>query len=284
METYTLNNGIDIPCMGLGTFRIKPDACENAVRCALEKGYRLIDTANIYFNEKAVGRGIAASGVPRGEIFLTSKIWPADFSYQRAKRAIDATLRRLGVDYVDLLLLHQPYGDIDGAWQAMEEAKKEGKIRSAGVSNFTQEALSALLERHEEKPVINQVECHPFYQRKALRAFLKEHDILLQSWYPLGSGDPALFRNETLCSLAQKYGKSTAQIVLRWHVQEGFSVIPGSKNPVHIGENFDVFNFSLTGGEMDAIRALDKDRSAFRAPKFAQRIAFRTRMNFDRQK
>lgn len=284
MDSYTLNDGTVIPCIGLGTFRAEPAVCERAVASALEAGYRVIDTANIYYNEKAVGRGIRSSSVPRGEIFLTSKLWPSDFSPKRARAAIDKTLSRLGTDYVDLLLLHRPYGDVDGAWEAIGEAIGAGKVRCAGVSNFTEKHLKKLLSRHGRKPAVDQIECHPYFQRRELRAFLKENDILPKSWFPLGSGSKKLQSEETIVALAKKYGKSPAQIVLRWHVQEGALVIPGSKDPAHIRENLALFDFALTEEEMDAIRALDTNKTAFRSNPLVQRIQCMTRMNFDKQK
>ncbi len=274
MEFRTLNNGTQIPCLGIGTFRISPEDCEKSVPAAIDAGYRLIDTANVYLNEKAVGRGIKSSGVPREELILTTKLWPAEFKYEKAKAQIDATLKRLGTDYIDIMLLHQQYGDILGAWKAMEEAAKAGKIKTLGVSNFDEKHLDRLLAACEIKPALMQVECHPYYQQTKLRARLEKEGIVLESWYPLGSGNANLAKEAVVQALADKHGKTAAQIILRWHVQEGFVVIPGSKNPAHIAENADIFDFELSEDDMAVMRSLDKNKRFFKVPKFVQRIMF----------
>ena len=284
MEFRTLNNGTQIPCLGIGTFRIRPEDCEISVSAAIEAGYRLIDTANVYLNEKAVGRGIKKAGVPREELILTTKLWPTEFKYQKAKAQIDATLKRLDTDYVDIMLLHQQYGDVLGAWKALEEGVREGKIKTLGVSNFDEMHLIKLLANCTIKPAIIQVECHPYYQQTAIRELLKKENIVLESWYPLGSGNSGLLGEETVRNLAQKYGKTAVQILLRWHVQEGFVVIPGSKNPLHIKENADIFDFELDEDDMKLMRALDKNKRFFNVPKVLQRIMFHLgKIDFDKQ-
>lgn len=259
-----LNNGMKIPALGIGTYRVKPDDCERTVTAALKAGYRLVDTANVYLNERAVGRALKASGVPRGEVIVTSKLWPTDYKEAKAEKAIDATLARLGIDYIDLLLLHQEYGDGESAWKAMERAVDSGKVRALGVSNFGPPRLTAFLKACRIKPVVNQVECHPYFQETALRTLMDEHGIKLESWFPLGSGNRGLLQEPILAAMAEKYHKSTVQIVIRWHLQEGFIVIPGTKSPDHARENLNVFDFELTDEEMDGIRKLDKNTPFFR--------------------
>lgn len=285
IQTYQLENGIALPKIGLGTFRIKPDDCERTVSSALQSGYRLIDTANVYMNERAVGRGVKASGVPREEILVASKIWCTEYKYKKAVAAIDATLLRLGLDVLDILILHQPFGRVDEAWRAAEEAVKSGKVRLLGVSNFDEDDLEKLLTYCTVKPILDQVECHPYCARRMLAKYLKEHGILLESWYPLGSGSAGLFSEKIVTSLAEKYQRSPAQILLRWHVEEGYLPIPGTKNPLHAAENADIFDFSLTPEELSSLRALDKNERFFKMRKGIQRRAvFFQRMNYDKQK
>ena len=285
IKTYTLNNGKEIPSLGLGTFRVSPDDCEKTVCAALNGGYRLIDTANVYMNERAVGRGIKNSGVSRDEIFLASKIWCTEYKYKKAIAAIDATLSRLGVDHLDLLMLHQPFGRVDEAWRAAEEGVKAGKIGMLGVSNFDEDDLEKLLSYCTVKPVLDQVECHPYCQRRTLNAYLKTHGILLESWYPLGSGNAGLFGEEKIRLLAEKYKKTPAQIILRWHIEEGYLPIPGTKNPAHAAENADIFDFSFTEEELAAVRSLDREERFFKMKKGIQRyMVFFQRMNYEKQK
>lgn len=256
MEYIELNNGVKMPSIGLGTFLLQPKDAEEATYQALMNGYRLIDTANAYLNERAVGRGIKRSGVPREEIFLESKLWPTVYTKETA---IDEMLERLGVDYVDLLLLHQPAGDYIAGYKMMEKAVKEGKVRSIGVSNFEGEPLQKILDICEIKPAVIQVEAHPYYPQTELKKVLNEFNIRIQAWYPLGHGDQSLIQEPVFTELANKYGKTPAQIILRWHVQSGHIVIPGSKNPEHIKDNANIFDFELTSDEMDAINRLDKN-------------------------
>lgn len=255
MQTIELNNGIEMPAEGLGTFLMEPDDAQAAVESALEQGYRHIDTANYYMNEKAVGRGMRASGVAREEIFLSTKLWPTE--YDEADAAIDATLARLNTDYVDILILHQPICDYLAAWKAMERAYHAGKVRSLGLSNFPQEKIQEVIDAAEIKPQLVTVECHPYFQERDLREYLAPYGIVIEAWYPLGHGDKGLQEESVFRELAKKYGKTPAQIILRWHVQMGNSIIPGSINPAHIADNADIFDFELTDEEMGRIAELD---------------------------
>ena len=257
MEYTTLNNGVKMPMAGIGTFLLTPDEAEASVLSALQCGYRLIDTANAYVNEKAVGRAMKRSGVDRKEIFLETKLWPA--FYEQAD-AVDKTLERLGTDYIDLLLIHQPAGNYAAGYQLMEKAYKEGKVRAIGLSNFSTEQIQEILSLCEVKPAVLQTEVHPYSQEKKLKEFLAKEGIVIQAWYPLGHGDKALIQEPLFTQLGQKYGKSNAQIILRWHIQAGDIVIPGSKNPAHIRDNFDLFDFALTEDEMLKIAAMDQQK------------------------
>lgn len=257
MEFITLNNGLKMPMEGLGTFLMSPDEAEAAALSALWGGCRLIDTANAYVNEKAVGRAMKKSGVPREDIFLETKLWP---SFYEQKDAVYKTLARLDTDYIDLLLIHQPAGNYRAGYRLMEQAYKEGKVKAIGLSNFNAEQIQEILSICEIKPSILQTEVHPYSQEKELKAFLKKEGIAIQAWYPLGHGDKALIEEPLFAELGKKYGKSSAQIILRWHIQEGTVVIPGSKNPEHIRDNFDLFDFSLTREEMEQIAAMDQQK------------------------
>lgn len=257
MEFITLNNGLKMPMEGLGTFLMSPDEAEAAALSALRGGCRLIDTANAYVNEKAVGRAMKKSGVPREDIFLETKLWP---SFYEQKDAVYKTLARLDTDYIDLLLIHQPAGNYRAGYRLMEQAYKEGKVKAIGLSNFNAEQIQEILSICEIKPSILQTEVHPYSQEKELKAFLKKEGIAIQAWYPLGHGDKALIEEPLFAELGKKYGKSSAQIILRWHIQEGTVVIPGSKNPEHIRDNFDLFDFSLTREEMEQIAAMDQQK------------------------
>ena len=256
MEYTTLNNGIKMPMAGIGTFLLTPDQAESAVLEALKDGYRLIDTANAYVNEKAVGRAMKKSGLAREDIFLETKIWP---SFYMQEDAVEKTLERLDTDYIDLLLIHQPSGNYVAGYRLMEKAYKEGKVKAIGLSNFTKEQIQEILAICEVKPAVLQTEVHPYFQEQELKEFLAKEDIKIQAWYPLGHGDAALLNDETIVELSKKYQKSTAQIILRWHIQDGNIVIPGSKNPAHIKANFDLFDFALTEDEMKKISGLDKN-------------------------
>lgn len=258
METFTLNDGVVIPSVGFGVFMIPVgNETYNAVRTALSLGYRHIDTAAAYFNEADVGRAIRDSGIPREEIFVTSKLWLQDYGYEPAKKGIETSLKNLGLGYIDLYLIHQPYGDVPGAWKAMEEAKKEGKIRSIGVSNMTLKILNSFVRQFDTMPSVNQVECNPLYQQKEIRKLMAEHDVRLEAWYPLGHGDKALLENPVITALAEKYGKNPGQIILRFENQEGFIVLPKSTHEKRIKGNIDIFDFKLTDEEMKSMEALD---------------------------
>lgn len=258
METFTLNDGVVIPSVGFGVFMIPVgDETYNAVRTALSLGYRHIDTAAAYFNEADVGRAIRDSGIPREEIFVTSKLWLQDYGYEPAKKGIETSLKNLGLGYIDLYLIHQPYGDVPGAWKAMEEAKKEGKIRSIGVSNMTLKILNSFVRQFDTMPSVNQVECNPLYQQKEIRKLMAEHDVRLEAWYPLGHGDKALLENPVITALTEKYGKNPGQIILRFENQEGFIVLPKSTHEKRIKGNIDIFDFKLTDEEMKSMEALD---------------------------
>lgn len=257
MEYVTLNNGIKMPMAGIGTFLLSPDEAEASVLAALKYGYRLIDTANAYMNEKAVGRAMKHSGVAREDIFLETKIWPC---FYEENDAIDKTLERLDTDYIDLLLIHQPAGNYVAGYRQMEKAYKEGKVKAIGLSNFNEDQIKEILDICEVKPQILQTEVHPYSQEKALKAFLDKEGIVIQAWYPLGHGDKTLIEEPLFAEFGTKYGKSSAQIILRWHIQDGNIVIPGSKNPDHIKDNFDIFDFALTDVEMEQIAAMDKQK------------------------
>ena len=271
MEYATLNNGVKMPMAGIGTFLLTPDEAEASVLNALACGYRLIDTANAYVNEKAVGRAMKKSGVSREEIFLETKLWPA---FYEQSDAVEKTLERLDTDYIDLLLIHQPAGNYIAGYKLMEKVYKEVKVKAIGLSNFSQSQIREILDICEVKPVVLQTEVHPYYQEKKLKDYLKKEGIVIQAWYPLGHGDKALLEEPLFQELGKKYGKSSAQIILRWHIQAGNIVIPGSKSPAHIQDNFDLFDFSLTAWEMAQISIMDKNvRYYTSTPELLQRYA-----------
>ena len=255
MQTIKLNNGITCPVIGLGTFMLPPKDAQNSTREALKMGYRLIDTANAYVNERAVGRGIKKSGVARNEVFLSTKLWPSEYENPNA---VDETLERLGVDYVDLLYIHQPAGNWLAGYRQLEKALCDGKARSIGISNFEGKYIQELETKWETAPQFIQVEAHPYFTQKDLRVTLDKYDIRLMSWYPLGHGDKSLIQEPVFAGLGRKYGKTPAQVILRWHVQMGFVVIPGSKNVDHIKDNLNIMDFELTSDEMAEIAKLDK--------------------------
>lgn len=271
MKYAILNNGVKMPMAGIGTFLLSPDEAENSVLAALQDGYRLIDTANAYVNEKAVGRAMKKSGIVREGIFLETKLWP---SFYEQEDAVEKTLERLDTDYIDLLLIHQPAGNYIAGYRLMEKAYKEGKVKAIGLSNFTKEQVQEILDICEVKPSVLQTEVHPYYQENELKEFLDKEDIKIQAWYPLGHGDAALLKEEIFTELGEKYHKSNAQIILRWHIQAGNIVIPGSKNPDHIRDNFDLFDFELTDEEMQKIGSLDKNTRYYTStPELLRRYA-----------
>lgn len=257
MKYAQLNNGVKMPMEGVGTFLMSPDEAEASALSALQSGYRLIDTANAYVNEKAVGRAMKKSGVPREEIFLETKLWP---SFYEQDDAVDKTLQRLNTDYIDLLLIHQPAGNYVAGYRLMEKAYKEGKVRAIGLSNFKKEQIEEILSLCEVKPTILQTELHPYNQEPDLKAFLSKNGMAAQAWYPLGHGDRALRAEPLFAKLGEKYGKTSTQIILRWHIQAGNVVIPGSKNPEHIKSNFDLFDYELTADEMAQIAAMNQNK------------------------
>ena len=255
MEKITLNNGWECPAVGIGTFMLTPADARNSVREALKMGYRLVDTAAAYVNERAVGRGIKESGVRREEVFLSTKLWPSEYENENA---VDETLERLGVDYVDLLYIHQPAGNWLSGYRMLEKAYREGKAKSIGISNFEGKYIEELQMKWEIVPQFIQVEAHPYFTQTELRKTLDKYGIKLMSWYPLGHGDKSLINEPVFAKLGEKYGKSSAQIILRWHTQMGFAVIPGSRNVDHIRDNLNIMDFTLTDNEMDDIAKLDK--------------------------
>lgn len=276
MEYLTLNNGNKMPMAGIGVFLLKPEETELSVLSALADGIRLIDTANGYMNEKAVGRAMKKSGVAREDIFLVTKLWPTVYTDENA---IDETLARLGTDYIDLLFLHQPAGDWRTGYKMMEKAYKEGKVKALGLSNFPIDWLKEIVETAEIKPQMVQVEAHPYYPQTELKKFLAETGMGLMAWYPLGHGDKNLINEPIFTKLAEKYGKSNAQIILRWHVQSGDVIFPGSRNPAHIRDNFNIFDFTLTDEEMAEIAKVDKNVRYYNATiEEAQKYA---KMNMD---
>lgn len=262
MENFQLNNNTTIPAVGFGVFMIPNDGpTYEATLAALKAGYRHIDTAAGYMNESDVGKAIKDSGIDRSEIFVTSKLWLQDYGYENAKKGIDNSLRLLGVDYIDLYLLHQPYDDYLGAWKALEEAVAEGKIKSIGISNITVNLWNKFKDGMHMMPVVNQVEFNPFTQQKELRKVMAENDIRLEAWYPLGHGNKDLLENETILTLAKKYNKNAGQIILRWIYQEGVISLPKSTNPERMKGNIDIFDFVLTAEEMEMMQALDTGKA-----------------------
>lgn len=258
INTVTLNDGVKIPIYGFGTFRIPNDGSTyKAVSEALKLGIRHIDTAAAYFNEEEVGKAVRESGIPRDEIFVTSKLWLQDHGYESAKKGIDISLKKLGLDYVDLYLIHQPYGDVPGAWKAMEEAKRAGKIRSIGVSNMSPKIWNNFVPQFDTKPSVNQVEFNPYFQQKEMRELIKATDTVLESYGPLGHGSSELLHDPVVTEIAQAHGKDNGQIILRFEVQEGVIVFPKSLKPERMKNNMNIFDFSLTDEEMDKMRALD---------------------------
>lgn len=276
METITLNNGIKMPVLGYGVYRVNPEECQRCVADALSLGYRHIDTAQSYVNEAEVGAAIAASGIPREEIFITSKVWIDNYGYEKTRLSVEESLRKLQTSYIDLMLLHQPFGDAYGAWRALEELYQEGKLKAIGISNFYADRLVEFVNFacgdfvnpkgeliHGVLPAVNQVEIHPYHQQNELLGWMEKYGVLPEAWAPLGEGRDGLFEDKTLLEIAAKYGKSLHQVVLRWHVQRGVAVFPMSRNKAHMADNLNIFDFTLTDKDMQAIAALDKGKSAF---------------------
>ena len=259
MENVILNNGVKMPLLGFGTYLLRDGfECEQSVLNALNIGYRLIDTAAVYNNEDSVGKALKKSNVRREEIFVTTKFVPANVGYEKTKHACEASLKKMGLDYIDLFLIHLPQGDVNSSWKAMEELYKEGKVRAIGVSNFNMNQISDLVKQHTVVPAINQVETHPFSQKTEMQNALKSKGIQLESWAPFAQGKNNLFNQELLVTLSSKYNKSVAQVVLRWLIQKEVVVIPKSANRIRINENFNVFDFELSANDLTAIKSLDK--------------------------
>jgi 2,5-diketo-D-gluconate reductase A len=264
MKTVELNNGVEMPVLGFGTYQIDDlDVCEQSVSEALDTGYRLIDTAAAYQNEEAVGRAIENSDVPREDVFVTTKLWIQEDGYDGTKEAFERSLEQLGLDYLDLYLIHQPFGDVHGSWRAMEDLYEEGKVRAIGVSNFHPDRMMDLIVHNDVVPAVNQIETHPFYQRTEDAAFLEEHDIQHESWGPFAEGQNDIFEHDVLTSISDQHGKSAAQVVLRWLIQRDIVAIPKSVHADRIAENFDIFDFELSTEGMDAIAELDEGESQF---------------------
>ncbi len=264
MQTVTLNNGVEMPLLGFGVYQIADAAeCEASVLAAIRAGYRLIDTAAAYGNEEAVGNAIKKSGVPREELFITTKLWVSDASYEDARPAFELSLKKLQLDYLDLYLIHQPFGDVYGAWRAMEELYQEGRVRAIGISNFPPDRVMDFIVHQQVVPAVNQIETHPFHQQVEAQEFLTENKVQIESWGPFAEGKNGMFTNELLVGLGRKYQKSVAQIILRWLTQRGVVVIPKSVSPARIAENFNVFDFELSAEDMAAIATLDTGASVF---------------------
>ena len=263
MEYVTLNNGVKMPQLGYGVYQVTKEECERCVLDALSVGYRSIDTAQSYFNEEEVGRAIEKSGIDRKEIFLTSKVWIEHFGYEECRKSVLESMEKLRTDYLDLMLLHQPFGDTYGAWRALEELYDEGKLRAIGISNHYVDRMVEFANFTRVKPMVNQMEVHPFNQQKQLKEWADKYEIRLEAWAPFGEGRNGLFENETLKKIGQKYGKTTAQVMLRWHIQRGVIIIPKSVHKERMIENFDVFDFSLDEEDMKQIAQMDTATSAF---------------------
>jgi diketogulonate reductase-like aldo/keto reductase len=276
METVKLNNGLEMPILGYGVYQIDDlELCEECVYNALETGYRLIDTAAVYQNEEAVGKAINRSNVDRENIFLTTKLWVQDTGYERTKEAFEKSLQRLDTDYIDLYLIHQPFGDVYGSWRAMEELYEEGKIKAIGVSNFYPDRVKDLIIHNKVVPAVNQIETHPFYQRKEAHKFLKEEGVQHESWGPFAEGKNDIFNNEILTAIGKKYDKTAAQVILRWLIQRDVVVIPKTVHQARMEENFNVFDFELSVEDIEKISELDTGETLFfshRDPEMVERL------------
>ena len=263
MEYVTLANGVKMPQLGYGVYQVTKEECERCVADALKGGYRHIDTAQSYFNEEEVGNAIKKSGIPREELFITTKVWIEHYGYEECRKSVIESMRKLQLDYIDLVLLHQPFADYYGAWRALEELYAEGKLRAIGVSNFNPDRLVDICSFSRIKPMVNQVETHPHNQQKAAHEWMNKYGVVHEAWAPFGEGRGGLFTDPVLEKIAAKYGKTTAQVMLRWHIQRGIAVIPKSTHIERMRENFDVFGFTLSDEDMQAIAALDKEQSSF---------------------
>ncbi|UPZ14388.1 aldo/keto reductase [Flavobacterium humidisoli] len=280
MQTIKLNNGVEMPILGFGVFQMQDQAeCEQAVVDAIETGYRLIDTAASYMNEQAVGNGIKRSGIAREELFITTKLWVSDAGYENTLKAFQKSLDLLQLDYLDLYLIHQPYGDIYGSWRAMQELYHAGKVKAIGVSNFHPDRVMDLVSNTGFTPAVNQIETHPFHQQNESQQFLQENNIQIESWGPFAEGKNDIFQNEILTAIASKYNKSTAQVILKWLIQRGVVAIPKSVRKERMAENFNIFDFELTDEDMASIKTLDTNASLFfdhRDPNMVKWLSERT--------
>lgn len=263
MEYVTLSNGIKMPVLGYGVYQVTPEECERCVLDALNAGYRLIDTAQSYFNEEQVGNAIQKSGIPRNEIFLTTKVWIEHYGYEQTKQSVMTSMKKLQTDYLDLVLLHQPFSDIYGAYRALEDLYDEGKIRAIGISNFYVDRMVDIVSFSRIKPMVNQIEIHPFHQQNEQLEWAKKYNVTPEAWAPFGEGRGGIFSSPVLAEIGAKYNKSAAQVILRWHIQRGVVTIPKSTHIERMKENIDVFDFSLTHSEMNTISELDTGKSAF---------------------
>ncbi len=263
MKNVKLYNGVEMPILGYGVYQVTKDECERCVRDALDVGYRLIDTAQSYFNEEEVGRAIVASGVPRDELFVTTKVWIEHYGYDEARRSVLESMRKLKVEYLDLCLLHQPFGDVYGAYRALEELYDEGKIRAIGISNFYPDRMVDITSFARIKPMVNQIELHPHHQQSESKRWHDKYDVRVEAWAPFGEGRGGMFELHELEAIAERHSKTVAQVILRWHIQCGIIVIPKSTHIERMRENFDVFDFELSDEDMSAIAALDKGQSSF---------------------
>lgn len=275
MEYKILNDGNKIPMLGYGVFEIPDDECTDCVLRAMECGYRHVDTAQIYGNEAGVGRAVQSCGIPREELFITSKIWVKQYDYDKALKSIDESLKKLKTDYVDLMLVHRPFFNYLDAWKALEKAHAEGKIKTIGISNFTVKQTQQILDIATVKPAVNQIELHPYFTQSKLVEFLKAKDVAVEAWYPLGHGNKKLINNPVFVGLAEKYAKTPSQIILRWHVQSGNIIFPKTKSTAHMRENLDIFSFSLTQDEMASISSLDKGKPLFAVPDWVQKLTIK---------
>ena len=263
MEYVTLSNGVQMPILGYGVYQVTKDECKRCVLDALKAGYRSIDTAQSYFNEEEVGEAIRESGIPRGEIFLTTKVWIEHYGYEACKASVLDSMKKLQTDYLDLVLLHQPFGDAYGAWRALEELYEDGKLRTIGISNFYVDRMVEFASFNRIRPMVTQIETHIFNQQKQLKEYADKYGIQLEAWAPFGEGRKGTFENDTVKAIGAKYGKTSAQVMLRWHIQRGVVVIPKSTHAERMAENFNVFDFELTTDEMSRITALDTTESSF---------------------
>lgn len=275
MQYQTLNDQNKIPMLGYGVFMIPDGECEGCVKNAIECGYRHIDTAQIYGNEAGVGRAISGCGVPRDELFITSKVWVKEFGYEKTLKSIEQSLKKLNTGYVDLMLLHRPFFDYIGAWKALLTAQKDGLVKSIGISNFTQKQTEEIISVAGVLPAVNQIELHPYAGQKKLKEYLINKDIAVEAWYPLGHGNKKLLSDKAICAIAKKYSKTPSQIILRWHIERSNIIFPKTCSIEHMRENFDIFSFSLAEEDVKAIDALDKNKLLFNVPDWIQKLTIK---------